>query len=97
MNTKEYRELKGLIEQLAEFVAEQFHRIEGTKADKADVQRIVDEANEKQTDKILSVMDKYAKEFHDQKQEHRMLKGQVNRHDRWINKIALKTDVKLDY
>lgn len=93
MNRKDFKEF-------ADFVAKQFSvliarigHLEETKADKEDVQKIVDGA----TDKIFKLIDGYAKKSDDQKLEHDMLVGQVDRHDKWINKIALKTDTKLDY
>jgi hypothetical protein len=95
----EYKELKSLIlgvesgqAKFLNLMVENFgnvyarlDRLEENKADKQDVQ------------KLLDAMDASTKLLSDQKQEHDMLTGQVARHDGWIKKIAKKTDVKLDY
>ena len=95
-----FDKLDGLIEDLAESVNEQFTTVKSdieflkvAKVDKADIEEIVERVAGTKIDKMLSILDDQSKYF----QEQEMLKGQVNRHDKWINKIALKTDVKLDY
>lgn len=97
MNKKDFKEFADFATKQFSKIIEKLEYLGETKADKADVQRIVDEVIGKKTDEILSTMDRYAKESSDQKQEHDFLVRQVNRHDKWINKIALKTDTKLDY
>lgn len=111
VNKKDHKELKTLIEDLAEFAAERFTfvaqkfslletKIEflvDTKADKVDVERIVEEVSERKKNEVLGTIDAYAKRSDDRQQEHDMLVRQIDRHDGWIKKIARKTDVKLDY
>jgi hypothetical protein len=50
-------------------------------------------ATKSDINKILEILDGQSKYLDEQD----MLIGQVDRHDKWINKIALKTDTKLDY
>lgn len=94
MEKKEYRELKGLIvngfakvdkdyQEFAEFVGGHISIV---------VQGELVGVNKKM-DEMKSILDDQSKYF----QEQDMIKGQLNRHDKWINKIALKTDTKLDY
>lgn len=95
MNRKDYREL-------VEFVGERFNKVidlvvgmstridhleenMDTKADKADI------------DRVLSAVDTYAHKADAYLQEHKLLSGQVRRHEGWITKMAKKTNIKLDY
>ena len=86
MEKKEYKELKTLVEQLAEFVAEQF----------VTVRNEIEEVSERKKNDILGVIDAYAKRADDQWQEYVMLTGQVKRHDRWIRRVAKDTGTKLE-
>lgn len=97
MSKKDFKEFVDFVAKQFSAVIARIEHLEKTKADKEDVRRIVNEVTDKQTDKIFKLIDGYAKKSDDQKLEHNILVGQVNRHDRWINKIALKTDTKLDY
>ena len=49
------------------------------------------------TDKILTVLDRYMKNTEAYKQETTMLNHKVNRHEKWIGKLAKKVNVKLEY
>jgi len=46
---------------------------------------------------MMSILDGHAKKVDDYAQEMSMLNNQVNRHDKWINKIAINTCTKLGY
>lgn len=71
--------------------------LEETKSDKTEMEEIVERVSERKKNEILGAIDAYAKRSDDRQQEHDMLVGQVRRHESWIEKIAVKTDVKLDY
>ena len=46
--------------------------------------------------KVLNPIDRNVGREVDEAQEQTMLKNKVDRHDRWINKIAEKVDLKLE-
>jgi len=50
----------------------------------------------KEFNKFLTKLDEKTGKEADKIQEETMLKNKVDRHDRWINKIANKVDVKLE-
>jgi len=50
----------------------------------------------KEFSKFLTKLDEKTGKEADKIQEETMLKNKVDRHDRWINKIANKVDVKLE-
>jgi uncharacterized coiled-coil DUF342 family protein len=54
-------------------------------------------ATKEELNKLSSAVDAYAKKVDDYTQEMLMLAHKVDRLERWINKIASKTGVKLDY
>lgn len=54
------------------------------------------EENKREFAKVLSAVDKKADDETTEKQEAVMLKGKVDRHEKWIGKIAEKVDVKLE-
>jgi len=104
MRGAQHRELKTLIEQLADFIAQKFFELEAkmdhlaaTKLDKTDAKKMIEEVAERKTNKMLAAMDAYAARTDAYKQEHDMLSAQVNRHERWHHEAAKKLDIDLDY
>lgn len=60
----------------------------------------IDERFEQQTksiDTLTNAVDAYAKKVDDYTQEMLMLAHKVDRLEKWINQIAAKTGVKLEY
>lgn len=62
---------------------------------KTDLEDFKDEYKEEFSKFLTKLDEKTGKEV-DDKQEATMLKNKVDRHDRWINKIADKVNVKLE-
>ncbi|MBU3918448.1 hypothetical protein KKC63_00850 [Patescibacteria group bacterium] len=54
-------------------------------------------ATKVEVNKLIDAVDAYMKQGEDYRQEVVMLGNQVNRHEKWIQKIAEKLDFKLDY
>ena len=50
-----------------------------------------------EVNKLVDAVDAYLKQGEDYRQEVVMLGNQVNRHEKWIQRIAEKLDLKLDY
>ncbi len=53
-------------------------------------------ATKTEVNKLVDAVDAYMKQGEDYRQEVVLLGNQVNRHERWIQKIAEKLDLKLD-
>jgi septal ring factor EnvC (AmiA/AmiB activator) len=62
----------------------------------ADMEKRFDKVDQR-FDQLQSSVDAYAKQVLDLTQEHLMLARKVDRMEDWIQKIAQKTGVKLDY
>jgi peptidoglycan hydrolase CwlO-like protein len=54
-------------------------------------------ATKTEVNKLLDAVDAYMKQGEDYRQEVVMLGNQVNRHEKWIQKIAEKLDLKLEH
>ena len=54
-------------------------------------------ATKVEVNKLVDAVDAYMKQGEDYRQEVVMLGNQVNRHEKWIQTIAEKLDLKLDY
>ena len=54
-------------------------------------------ATRKQVDNLSNTMDSFASQLLEQNQEHLMLAHKVDRMEQWLQKIASKTGVQLDY
>jgi len=54
-------------------------------------------ATKVEVNKLVDAVDAYMKQGEDYRQEVVMLGNQVNRHEKWIQRIAEKLDFKLDY
>lgn len=65
-------------------------------ASKKDLEDFRDEMRSSYSNLQKSV-DKYVKQNEDSKQEFHMLESQVNRHEKWLEKIAAKNKLKLQY
>jgi len=50
-----------------------------------------------EVNKLVDAVDAYMKQGEDYRQEVVMLGNQINRHEKWIQTIAEKLDLKLDY
>ena len=89
MSKRDYKEL-------ADFIAQRFDRVE-QRLDKIESrlegveQRLY--GIEGKMDEMTSTLDSQSKYF----QEQEMIKGQLDRHDGWIHKIAKDTGTALEY
>lgn len=63
---------------------------------KLDFEGFKDEYKE-EFNKLLTSVDAYAKKADDYFQEMTMLTGKLNRHEKWIQQIAEKLGLKLEY
>jgi predicted nucleic acid-binding Zn-ribbon protein len=54
-------------------------------------------ATKVEVNKLVDAVDAYMKQGEDYRQEVVMLGNQVNRHEKWIQKIAEKLDLKLEH
>ena len=80
------------LEELTSFIAEQFTQVHAklddlseNKADKSDVH------------KLLDAVDAYATKANTYFMEMAALSNKINRHEKWIEKLAEKVGAKLDY
>lgn len=107
MSKNEYKDLVDFLGQRFEIIDQRFDQVDAhldrleenmaDKVDRADVEEIVERISENKKKEVIGVIDAYAKRADDQWQEHEMLAGQTKRHQEWIEKIAEKTNTKLDY
>jgi hypothetical protein len=56
-----------------------------------------DERNQKKISDLIDSVDSYAKKADIYYQEMMMFSVKVNRHEKWLQQIATKLDLKLDY
>lgn len=82
---KDFSELIEYLDQKFLSIDEKLEHLKETKADKSDVNN------------LMNAIDAYAKKADTYFQEMVMLAHKVDRHERWIQKIAEKLGIKLEY
>ena len=73
------------IDRRLEEIGAKIDRLQETKADRSDI------------DRIFNILDEHTAKLRTHWQEHVMLAGKADRHEKWHQKIAKKLGIKLDY
>ena len=94
----DFEQLRDYLEQRFTKIDEKFDRLFGVFATKEDLQESVSNLSTKNDfSNLLSAVDAYAKKADTYFQEMVMLAHKVDRHEKWLQKIAEKLDIKLEY
>jgi len=78
--------------ELIQYLDERFGKIDRDLGDLKETK-----ADKLQVDELMTAVDAYAKKADTYFQEMVMLSHKVDRHEKWLQKIAEKLDIKLEY